>query len=137
MNRPGYRCGLEAALEVLGGKWKPVILWNLVSGRRRFGELRRMVTGISEKMLIQELRELARDEIVAREDFKEIPPRVEYSLTPFGVSLSEALRPLCDWGTEHLARIEATRSDPEAVGAASPPGLSADCRIQSTRQEPA
>jgi DNA-binding HxlR family transcriptional regulator len=130
MKQPEYRCGLKAALGVVDGKWKPIVLWNLASGRRRFGELRRAVTGISEKMLIQELREMERDGIVAREDFKEIPPRVEYSLTPFGVSLGVALRPLCDWGTEHLARIDATRSDPEAVTAASPPGLAGDCGIQ-------
>ncbi len=132
MKRPAYGCGLEAALDVLGGKWKPMVLWNLARKSQRFGELRRSVTGISEKMLIQQLREMERDGIVAREDFKEIPPRVEYSLTPFGVSLGEALRPLCDWGTRHLARIEATRSDEEGSEAASTPGLSGDCRIQST-----
>ncbi len=111
MKRQVFGCGLEAALEVIGGKWKPIVLWQLASGRRRFGELRRLVTGISEKMLIQQLREMERDGIVAREDFREIPPRVEYRLTEFGVSLGEALRPLCDWGTEHLARIAETRAD--------------------------
>src|SRR5258708_39203565 len=109
MKKHASGCGLEAALDVLGGKWKPIVLWNLAPGARRFGELRRLVTGISEKMLIQQLREMQRDGIVAREDFREIPPRVEYSLTPFGVSLQEALRPLCDWGTEHIVRIEKTR----------------------------
>jgi DNA-binding HxlR family transcriptional regulator len=118
MKRHAYGCGLEAALDVLGGKWKPMVLWNLSTGRRRFGELRRLVTGISEKMLIQQLREMERDGIVAREDFKEIPPRVEYSLTEFGVSLSKALKPLCDWGTEHLARIEATRAVHEPLAEA-------------------
>jgi DNA-binding HxlR family transcriptional regulator len=71
------------------------------------------VTGISEKMLIQQLREMEADGIVARRDFHEIPPRVEYSLTSFGVSLAEALRPLCDWGREHMERIE--RAKAEAV----------------------
>src|SRR5436305_9636612 len=85
--------GLEAALAVVGGKWKPIVLWHLASGPRRFGELRRLVTGISEKMLIQQLREMQGDGIVARKDFREIPPRVEYSLTSFGVSLMEALKP--------------------------------------------
>jgi DNA-binding HxlR family transcriptional regulator len=105
MRRRAYGCGLEAALDVVGGKWKPVVLWQLARGPRRFGELRRLVTGISEKMLIQELREMEADGIVARKDFREIPPRVEYSLTEFGVSLGDALRPLCDWGREHMGRI--------------------------------
>src|SRR4051812_33008754 len=99
MNRQNYGCGLEAALAVVGGKWKPIVLWHLAAGPQRFGELRRLVTGISEKMLIQQLREMAGDGIVSRNDFREVPPKVEYALTPFGVSLKEALRPLCEWGT--------------------------------------
>ncbi|MBV8554502.1 MAG: helix-turn-helix transcriptional regulator [Planctomycetaceae bacterium] len=95
----------------MGGKWKPIVLWHLTPGPRRFGELRRLVTGISEKMLIQQLREMESDGVVARKDFREIPPRVEYSLTGFGVSLSEALRPLCDWGREHMSRIEKAKSE--------------------------
>jgi DNA-binding HxlR family transcriptional regulator len=109
MRRQTYGCGLEAALAVVGGKWKPIVLWHLTPGPRRFGELRRLVTGISEKMLIQQLREMEADGIVGRMDFKEIPPRVEYSLTEFGVSLAEALRPLCDWGREHMGRIEGVK----------------------------
>lgn len=111
MKPRAYGCGLEAALAVVGGKWKPIVLWHLADGPRRFGELRRMVTGISEKMLIQQLREMEADGIVVRKDFQEIPPRVEYSLTEFGVSLGQALRPLCDWGREHMERI--TRSKAE------------------------
>jgi DNA-binding HxlR family transcriptional regulator len=111
MRRQVYGCGLEVALDVVGGKWKPIVLWQLVAGPRRFGELRRLVTGISEKMLIQQLREMAVDGIVARHDFQEIPPRVEYALTPFGVSLSDALRPLCDWGREHMGRIEKAKAE--------------------------
>ncbi len=111
MRRQAYGCGLEAALAVVGGKWKPIVLWHLTPGPRRFGELRRLVTGISEKMLIQQLREMESDGIVARKDFREIPPRVEYSLTRFGVSLSEALRPLCDWGREHMSRIEKAKAE--------------------------
>ena len=117
MNRPAFGCGIEAALSVIGGKWKPLVLWNLVAGCRRFGELRRAVTGISEKMLIQQLREMEADGIVAREDFREIPPRVEYSLTEFGVSLTEALRPLCEWGSKHQERIEAAKGEAEAKAA--------------------
>ena len=80
---------LEAALEVVGGKWKVLILpWPLHSaGPHRFGELRRQVPGISEKMLIQHLKEMEADGIVTRKDFKEVPPRVEYALTSLGKSL--------------------------------------------------
>jgi DNA-binding HxlR family transcriptional regulator len=102
-----YNCGLEAALDVLGGKWKPLILWHLQSERRRFGELKRLVVGISEKVLIQQLRELETDGIIHRKAYPEIPPRVEYSLTPFGVSLKEAMTPLCHWGNKHMERIGA------------------------------
>jgi DNA-binding HxlR family transcriptional regulator len=111
MKREAYGCGLEAALAVVGGKWKPIVLWHLAPGSRRFGELRRLVTGISEKMLVQQLREMEADAIVSRKDFRELPPRVEYSLTPFGISLSDALRPLCDWGREHMGRIEGARAE--------------------------
>jgi DNA-binding HxlR family transcriptional regulator len=102
-----YSCGLEAALEIAGGKWKALVLWNLAPAPRRFGELRRLIPGISEKMLIQTLREMQDDGIVARKDYREVPPRVAYSLTTFGKSLTEALRPLCEWGTKHMARIAA------------------------------
>ena len=101
-----YNCGLEAALAVIGGKWKFLILWNLaLGGPIRFGDLRRAVTGISEKMLIQELKELELDRIVARKDYREVPPHVEYSLTEFGTELAAATRPLCEWGSRHIKRI--------------------------------
>ncbi len=103
-----YSCGLEAALAVIGGKWKFLILWRLANGgTKRFGELRRAIDGISEKMLIQELKELELDGIVSRKDFREVPPHVEYSLTPFGGELAVATRPLCEWGTRHIRRIGA------------------------------
>jgi len=107
MKRQSYTCGLEAALEIAGGKWTALVLWHLASGPRRFGELKRIVPHISEKMLIQTLRQMQENEIVTRKDFHEIPPRVTYSLTAFGKSLTEALRPLCQWGTKHMARISA------------------------------
>lgn len=109
MNRPVYECGLSAALDVVGGKWKPLVIWNLMSGPQRFGSLRRLVKGISEKMLIQQLRELEADGIITRHDFHEIPPRVEYAVTEFGVSLIAALGPLCAWGATHMERIVATK----------------------------
>ena len=103
------RCGLDAVLNVVGGKWKTLILWELHPRPRRFGELRRLVEGISEKVLIQQLRELEADGIVHREQYNEVPPRVEYSLTALGESLNRALMPLCDWGEEHMDRIAAGR----------------------------
>lgn len=102
-------CGLDAAIGVVGGKWKTLILWELRDGPRRFGALRRGVIGISEKMLIQQVRELEADALVHREAFHEIPPRVEYSLTELGTSLNEALLPLCEWGERHLKDLEAVR----------------------------
>jgi DNA-binding HxlR family transcriptional regulator len=105
MPKKVYSCGLEAALAVIGGKWKSLILWNLAREHCRFGELRRLVVGVSEKMLIQELKEMMADRIVTRKDFHEVPPRVEYALTEFGRSLAQSLEPLCQWGTQHMKRI--------------------------------
>lgn len=104
-----YTCGLDAAADVIGGKWKPRILWALHDGPLRFGELRRAVSGVTEKMLIQQLRELESREIVHREVFHQVPPKVEYSLTELGTSLIVALLPLDEWGLEHLAELESTR----------------------------
>jgi DNA-binding HxlR family transcriptional regulator len=105
VKRKTYGCGLEASLEVIGGKWKVLILWQVRGQPRRFGQLRRLVPGISEKMLIQQLREMERDGIVCRKVYHEVPPRVEYLVTRFGASLSEALAPLCQWGEKHMKRI--------------------------------
>jgi DNA-binding HxlR family transcriptional regulator len=113
MREKTYYCGLEAALDVIGGKWKVLILWALRAEAQRFGELRRLVEGISEKMLIQHLKEMQADGIVTRKDFKEVPPRVEYALTPFGKSLYVALAPLCEWGTVHMNRIDARKEAAE------------------------
>ena len=88
---PPYECGLDAAVDVIGGKWKVSILWALSVKPRRPGDLRRGVKGISEKMLIQQLRQMEADGLVTRTAYPEIPPRVEYSLTPLGESLNRAL----------------------------------------------
>ncbi len=106
-----YGLGLEAALDVVGGKWKCLILWTLRGQPRRFGALKREVAGISEKMLIENLKEMELDGLILRHDFREVPPRVEYSLTEFGESLSGALIPLCDWGNIHRERIEARKQE--------------------------
>lgn len=98
-------CGLDVALRYIGGKWKPLLLFHLQHGPRRFGELRRLVTGISEKVLIQQLKDLTENGILIRHDFKEVPPKVEYTLTDFGRTLALALQPLCEWGNANRAGV--------------------------------
>jgi DNA-binding HxlR family transcriptional regulator len=107
MKKATFTCGLDAALFVLGGKWKPLILFHLAHGTRRYGELRRAVGSVSDKVLIQQLKELQADGIIDRVDFGEIPPKVEYSLTAFGKTLGKALAPLCEWGSRHSSNVEA------------------------------
>ncbi|MFK3979532.1 winged helix-turn-helix transcriptional regulator [Micromonospora sp. NPDC050397] len=95
-------------MDVVSGKWKSLILWELDQyGTRRFGELRRGLPGVSEKMLIQHLREMEQDGLLHREVYREVPPRVEYSLTEQGTSLNEALRPLSAWGAARRERLAA------------------------------
>jgi DNA-binding HxlR family transcriptional regulator len=120
MKKPAFTCGLDAALCVLGGKWKPLILFHLAHGTRRYGELRRAVGGVTDKVLIQQLKELQADGIIDRRDFQEIPPKVEYSLTAFGQTLGKALAPLCAWGTRHsdaVQKIVARRNSGRASAA--------------------
>jgi DNA-binding HxlR family transcriptional regulator len=107
MTKDGFTCGLDAALFVLGGKWKPLILFHLAHGTRRYGALRRAIGSVSDKVLIQQLKELQADGIIDRVDFGEIPPKVEYSLTAFGRTLGKALAPLCEWGTKNSKDVEA------------------------------
>jgi DNA-binding HxlR family transcriptional regulator len=114
MPGPEFLCGLDAAVSVVGGKWKPLILWALSVCPRRTGELRRELTGVSEKVLIQQLRELERDGVVAREVHEQVPPKVVYRLTPMGVALERALAPLGEWGEAHLDTICAVRELPAA-----------------------
>ena len=103
---PGFTCGLDATLRVIAGKWKPLILYFLAQdGPTRYGELRRAIRDVSDKVLIQQLKELEADGLVKRTDYKEVPPRVDYSLTALGRSLAQALVPLCTWGTEHMAEV--------------------------------
>src|SRR5690349_11277994 len=109
MRNEDVRCGLDVVLEVVGGKWKLLLLWELQEGPRRFGELRRSMDGISEKVLIQQLRDLEADGIVHRQQYNEVPPRVEYSLTPLAESLNAALDPLCTWGERNANDIAARR----------------------------
>lgn len=93
-----YICGVAVSLEIIGGKWKGVILWHLCHKTLRFSQLRRRLQGVTQKMLTQQLRELERDGLVNRKVYAEVPPRVEYSLTELGRTLEPTLRQLCDWG---------------------------------------
>ena len=102
---PGFTCGLDATLRLISGKWKPLILYFLLQGPNRYGELKRAVRGVSDKVLIQQLKELEADNVVKRTDYKEIPPRVDYALTALGRSLADALVPLCTWGSENMAEV--------------------------------
>jgi DNA-binding HxlR family transcriptional regulator len=101
----GFTCGLDATLRIIAGKWKPLIVYFLAQGPNRYGELRRAMRGVSDKMLIQHLKELEADGIVRRTDYKEVPPRVDYTLTPLGHSLADALAPLCAWGADNMAEV--------------------------------
>jgi DNA-binding HxlR family transcriptional regulator len=97
-----YRCGVEITLNLIGGKWKGLILWHLCQRTFRFSQLRRRTHGITQKMLTQQLRELERDGLVHREVYPEVPPRVEYSLTDEGLSLKPLLTAMCLWGNGRL-----------------------------------
>lgn len=94
-------CPVGTTLSVIGGKWKPVILYCLRGKILRFGELMRMIPGITQKMLTQQLRELESDGIVYREVYAEVPPRVEYSITDYGSSLFPILDAMEAWGNSH------------------------------------
>ena len=111
MEAKSYHCPVEATIEVIGGKWKSLILWWLHQKTYRFADLRRQIPGISEKMLIQHLRELEADGIVNRKVFSTVPPKVEYSLTDHGKSLKQALNAICDWGKKHMERIGAVNKE--------------------------
>lgn len=98
-----YGCSVEATLSVIGGRWKPVIIFNLLQNDLlRFGELKRKIPGITQRMLTNQLRELEKDQIVARKVYAEVPPRVEYSLTNYGRTLEQIMIAMRDWGAEHM-----------------------------------
>lgn len=103
---PGFTCGLDATLKIISGKWKPLILYFLLRGPTRYGELKRAVRDVSDKVLIQQLKELEADGVLRRNDYKEVPPRVDYTLTHLGHSLAQALEPLCTWGTDNMVEMQ-------------------------------
>ena len=106
-----FGCPVEACLEVIGGKWKGVILFHLLGGTKRFGQLSRLMPAVTQRMLTRQLRELEADGIVVRAAYPEVPPRVEYSLSPFGKTLAPVLEVLRGWGSEYLDEIVRIRRD--------------------------
>ena len=105
-------CPVEATLDVVGGKWKSVILYHLLAGTKRFGELGRILPGVTQRMLTLQLRELEEDGLVHREIYRQIPPKVEYSLTEYGRTLEPILHQMLHWGEEHLRR---SREDTSSI----------------------
>lgn len=100
-------CAVETTLKVIGGRWKVLILRELLVGMQRFNQLHRSIPGITQKMLTQQLRELEEDGIIYRKVYPQVPPKVEYSLTPLGESLNPVLEAMHEWGLKHpLATAE-------------------------------
>ncbi|MCA1993582.1 MAG: helix-turn-helix transcriptional regulator [Coleofasciculus sp. S288] len=98
-------CAVERTLEVIGGRWKVLILRELFQGVKRFGQLHRALHGITQKMLTQQLREMEEDGIIHREVYLQVPPKVEYSLTPLGESLKPVIDAMHEWGIRHLDAV--------------------------------
>jgi DNA-binding HxlR family transcriptional regulator len=114
-------CGFAAALNAIGGKWKTMILWEVNLAPRRFGELRRLLPGVSEKVLTQQLREMEADDLIQREIFPGAVQKVEYSVTAFGKTLNDAVILLSKWGKKHerhMTERQAAGRDPATRSAA-------------------
>lgn len=99
-------CPVETTLMLIGDKWKVLILRDLMSGTKRFGELKKSVTGISQKVLTSNLRDMEGNGLVSREVFPEVPPKVEYTLTDLGRSMQPILDTMAKWGSEYKAMCE-------------------------------
>lgn len=104
-----FGCPLEAAIEAIGGKWKGIILYHLIDGVKRFNELRRLMPSVTQRMLTKQLRELEDDGIILRHVYAQVPPKVEYSFTPFGSTLIPILKDMEQWGKVFVARLDEIR----------------------------
>lgn len=102
-------CGMAFSLTVLGGRWKPAILCRLSYGTLRYSELKKSIDGISERMLVAQLRELEKDQIITRIVYPEVPPRVEYQMTELGLSMRPMLNAMSDWGNYYREEINAVQ----------------------------
>lgn len=107
MSEAKFSCGMEAALDLIAGKWKLLILYHLADGPLRFGALRRAVGDVSEKIMSEQLKALASDGLVRRIDFRTVPPHVEYELTAFGRGFCESFAAVCEWGNRNMDRVSA------------------------------
>lgn len=96
----------ERTLKVISGRWKLIVLYHLLEGPKRLSELQKLVPGVSQKVLIQQLRELEEHALVHREVHRQVPPRVDYSATALGRSLEPVMRSLCEWGRHHAAELD-------------------------------
>ncbi|WP_379152446.1 winged helix-turn-helix transcriptional regulator [Paenibacillus sp. sgz5001063] len=96
-----YYCDLEVTLDIIGGKWKGLVLYYLIKGPKRTSELKRQIPGITQKMLIQTLRDLETSGLIHRKVYNQVPPKVEYSTTELGQSLESILKALCNWGGKY------------------------------------
>lgn len=99
-------CPITATIDVIGGKWKPPIIWLLLKGPLRFGELHKIIPGMALKVLSRQLKELEADGIIIRKAYPEVPPRVEYSLSEKGETLREVMFLLSDWSRKHIIKDE-------------------------------
>ncbi len=99
-----YNLGIEATLEIIGGKWKALIVCHLISGTKRTSELQRSIPGISQKVLIQQLRELEQDGIIGRHVYSQMPPKVEYYITEYGITANDIINQMCTWGRTNIER---------------------------------
>ncbi len=115
-------CPVETTLGVIAGKWKVMIIYYLLQGTRRFNQLQRELGGISHRTLTKQLREMESQGIVLREDYGEIPPRVEYSLSPLGASLKDILLEMHEWGEKHGGGIPMAGTNEDGVEKAAGPG---------------
>ena len=97
-----FKCSLDVTVDLIGGKWKVLILWRLKNGLLRFNELKRAIPNVTQKMLTQQLRELEQDGLINRKIYAEVPPKVEYSLTVLGESLIPIFEEICNWGDRYL-----------------------------------
>ncbi|TWG60949.1 winged helix-turn-helix transcriptional regulator [Bacillus subtilis] len=99
-------CPVETTLDIIGGKWKGILLYQLIDGKKRFNEFRKLYPKITQRMLTLQLRELERDGVIHREVYKQVPPKVEYSLTEFGRTLEPVILHMKDWGEKYKDRID-------------------------------
>lgn len=108
--QPMYRNGVEVTLDIIGGKWKSIILYHLIAGKKRNNELLRLIPMITQKMLTRQLRELESDGIINRIVYHQIPPKVEYELSEYGWSLKNILDQFCWWGENHVEKNYGNKS---------------------------